>query len=162
MADDYGFAFNNASSSTTYRTAGLVAAASAAASGVQIRRGRLYEFGVGQLGSPSATDCDLQWDVSRITALGTVTSVTPNPLDGADAGFMGQAGSNATAEPTYTANSSLWNMALNQRAIFKQVFKDGKELVYPATANNGLGIRALVGVSSAYTGSIGGYANHTE
>lgn len=163
---DFNQNFNQATSSTSYKTAGLLAAAAAAASGIQIRRGRIFDLSIGQSGPPNSTDTSIQWDVSRLSSyLGfTASSLTVNPLDTADPVFMGQSSVNATVEGTYAAQGSglsLLNFVINQRAAYRWISKDGKELVWPATANLGIGIRALV-VTSGYTGPVAGTAIFTE
>ena len=100
-------------------------------------------------GTPA--DFAMVGDVSRITALGTATGVTPPPVDPADtaAGTVIQA--NATAEPTVTAASSLLSYALNVRATYRWTpVMAGQELLIPATNVNGLAFRAL---SPGYTGT---------
>lgn len=161
MADLYKFAFaSGALSNASFKTGATFGAAAAAASGIQLRRGRLVDLILGQNGAPSGTDCAVNYDVSRCTAYGTNTSVTPNPSDGADAVFMGLAGQTHTVEPTYAAAGSGLDMLqfpLNQRgAIRWQARDDNEAIVYPATANNGFGVRAQVSTASAYTGVGGG------
>ncbi|MBV8445393.1 MAG: hypothetical protein JOZ92_05690, partial [Candidatus Dormibacteraeota bacterium] len=96
----------------------------------------------------------LQWDISRVTALGAGgTAVTPVALDPADVAALGTAQNNFTSEPTVTANSSLFNVGVNQRASYRWVAAPGSELLFPATANNGLALRTL---SGGYTGSATG------
>jgi hypothetical protein len=124
---------------------------SIAATSGSLRRGKVYDVLIGTNGTPA--DNYLQWDISRITAAGTATSVTPNPLDPADVAALGTAANNYTAEPTVTANSSLLNVGVNQRASYRWVAAPGSELVFPATANNGLALRTL---SGGYTGSATG------
>ncbi len=111
-----------------------------------LRRGRLYELDVAADGTPG--DTELLYDVSRQTAAGTATSVTPNPLDPADTAALSAASANATAEGTITAASQLLAFALNQRATFRWVAAPGGELVWPATNANGLAVRAK---SASYT-----------
>lgn len=161
MADLYKFAVQqNALTNASFKTAGSVNAAAAAASGVQIRRGRILDILIGQNGAPSGTDCGINYDVSRITTVGTNTAVIPNPSDGADAVFMGLAGQNHSAEPTFAAAGSGLNMLqfpLNQRGALRwQARDDNEALIYPATANNGFSLRAQVTTASAYTGAGGG------
>jgi hypothetical protein len=161
MGDIYLFSIQqNALSNASFKTAGTFGAAAAAASGVQIRRGRLLDILIGQNGTPNGTDCGVLYDVSRCTAYGTSTAVTANPGDGADAAFMGLAGQNHSAEPTYAAAGSglsMLQIALNQRgAIRWQARDDNQALVWPATANNGFGLRGQVTTASAYTGAGGG------
>jgi hypothetical protein len=160
--DDYGIAFAQATlTNTGFKTAVVVAAAAAAASGIQIRRGRLIEVNFGQNGAPSATDCAILYDISRSTTLGTASALVPNPVDGADAVFMGQCAQNHTVEPTIAAAGSglsLFQIPVNQRGAYRWTPKDGRELVYPATASNGFAIRGQVSTASAYTGPGGGSA----
>ena len=124
---------------------------SIAATTGSLRRGKVFDLLIGTNGTPA--DNYLQWDISRMTAVGTATSVTPQALDPADAAALGTAANNYTAEPTITANSSLLNVGVNQRASYRWVAAPGSELVFPATANNGLALRTL---SGGYTGSATG------
>ena len=117
----------------------------------QLRRGKVYDVLIGTNGTPA--DNYLQWDISRMTAAGTATAVTPNQLDPADSAALGVANNNYTAEPTVTANSSLFNVGVNQRASYRWVAAPGSELVFPATNLNGLVLRTL---SGGYTGSATG------
>src|SRR5258707_9661122 len=137
MPDDYGISGQQATTTNAnFKTAITVGAAAAAASGIQLRRGRIIELNLGQNGAPSATDCAVLYDISRCTAFGTATAVTPDPIDGADAVFMGLSAQNHTVEPTLAAAGSGLSMLqfpLNQRAGYRWTSKDGKELVYPAT-----------------------------
>jgi hypothetical protein len=114
-----------------------------------LRRGKFYDILIGTNGTPA--DNFLEWDISRMTADGTGSSITPNPLDPADAAALGSAKANYTVESaSITANSSLFYVGVNQRASYRWVAAPGSELVYPATANNGLVARAR---SSSYTGT---------
>lgn len=161
---DYYMPFTASTSSGSYRTAGVVAAANTNATGIQIRRGRIFEVNIGEAGPPNSTDTSIQWDVSRFTAYTTTwvftTTTAPTVDDQGDASFNGQPGQNATTEGTYSGGSLL-NFFINQRAAYRWLSKDGKELVYPATANNGIGTRALV-VTAGYTGGFGGTLGVTE
>lgn len=116
-----------------------------------LRRGKLYDILVGTNGTPA--DQVLEFDVSRMTANGTGTSVTPNALDPADVAADFTANANYTAEPTVTAASSVFFIGINQRASYRWVASPGGEFVYPATANNGFAVRAL---SPGYTGTATG------
>ena len=115
----------------------------------RLRRGKMYDILIGTNGTPA--DNYLEWDVSRMTADGTGSVITPNALDPADAAAAGTAQANYTVESgSITANSSLFYVGVNQRASYRWVAAPGSELVYPATANNGLVGRAR---SSSYTGT---------
>lgn len=144
----YSATINLAAVTTSFKTAGHVRAP-----GTTMRRIKIYEFEFGATAAPNATDTNLQVDISRSTANGTDTAFTPNPLDPAEAACSATFGQNASAEPTVTANSSLWNFGLNQRASYRWIAKDGCELVIPATANAGAPLRVL---SPAYTANFGG------
>jgi hypothetical protein len=124
----------NASSS--FKTAVLVNAATGATT---LRRGWCDEFQWSVDGAPNSTDCTVVHDISRMTADGTETSATPNPLETNDAAALLTYKVNATAEPTVTAASSLDTQGLNQRQNFRwKVFDLAQALVVPATNLAGL------------------------
>lgn len=127
---------------TTYKTAAYVACSAT------LKRNKLYDILIGTTGTPA--DNAMQWDVSRTTAAGTPTTYTPSPLDPADGTASMTAGIICTGEPTVTANSSLFNVGVNQRASYRWVAAPGSELVYPATQSSGLAGRVL---SASYTGA---------
>jgi hypothetical protein len=158
---DYSLAFQQATVTTAYKTAGLIAVG---ANNGAVRRLRLFEFSIGQ-GTPNATDSALQWDVSRQTSSGTATATTPSPIDEADAACTAGGFSNFTAEPTYAAAGaglSLWNDAINQRAAYRWIAKDGKELVVSAVTSHGLGLRTQALTASGYASLAGGVCHFTE
>lgn len=130
-----GLAGTQQAITSTYKTLLALTAATAL-----LRRGKLYDLTVGTLGTPA--DQSYEYDVSRQTAAGTSTSVTPLPLDPADsaAGTVGSA--NFTAEGTITATSGMIYIAANQRATYRWVAAPGSELVWPATNLAGVAIRA--------------------
>ena len=103
------------------------------------RRAKWYDVEFGS--EATAADNPFLYVLQRCTAAGTSTAVTPQPLDPADAATESTAGQNHTVEPTYTAAAIMYRLALNQRATFRWVARDGKEIVTPATASNGLGIQ---------------------
>jgi len=143
----YAAKFSQTTNTTTFKTAGHVRAPAAS-----MRRIKFYDLLVGAGGAPA--DNVLEFNAIRTTANGTDTSVTPTPLDPADAACVATFGSNATVESaSFTAGTDLIDEFLNQRASYRWVANPGSEIVIPATANNGLAIRAL---SPAYTGSFGG------
>lgn len=116
------------------------------------RRGKLYDIIFGSEASPA--DNAFRYIVQRCTALGTSTSVTPQALDPADAATEADAGENHTIEPTYTSNAILLAIGLNQRATFRWVAAPGGELVYPATASNGLGVQTPTASTVAITATL--------
>jgi hypothetical protein len=121
------------------RTASTTASVgSITADATRPRRGKLHDLVVGSEATPA--DNAFLWRVRRCTAAGTSTAVTPVALDPADAATETDAGENHTVEPTYTANSELLLIPLNQKATFRWAAAPGKELVWPATASNGIGV----------------------
>lgn len=96
---------------------------------------------------------DSNWQVQgkRFTVAGTTTAVTPASTDSADPASTFTAGSNATVEPTYTANTTFTDIGINPRSTFRWVAYDQRdEIILPATAANGIGflINALGGAIS--------------
>ena len=146
------FALTNASTtngtqqamSTTAKSILEVAGATSAP-----RRGKLYDILIGANGTPA--DNYVTWDVSRITTTSTGSTTTPKVLDPADAAILAQTVVNSTTEPTVTADSALFSVAINQRASYRWVAAPGSELVWPATSCAGFTVRAL---SGAYTGTV--------
>ena len=128
-----------------------------ASSGTQLRRGQIYDLSIGVDGTPA--DNALVWDISRQTAAGTATAAVPPPLNPADAAFLGIAALNATAEGTITATTSVFNLAMNQRASYRWVAAPGSELVYPATNLAGFALRCK---SASYASTVTGQLLVTE
>lgn len=117
------------------------------------RRGRIYDVMFGSEGS--VADNPFLWTMDRITTVGTRTSVTPTPLDPADSACVTASGQNHTStEPTYTASTQVLYVPLNQRATFRWVASPDGELVFPATANNGFGIRTPTSGAVAATATL--------
>lgn len=104
-----------------------------------VRRGKIVEFTLGSDGAATAADTIVTWTAQRCTTQGTNTSVVPLALNPADAVALTNAGENHTAEPTYTADAVLFKAGLHMRATYRWVAAPGAELVFPATANNGIG-----------------------
>lgn len=136
----------NRTASTTASVGSVVADAT------RPRRSKVYDLIFGSEGTPA--DNAFQWVVQRCTAAGTSTSVTPQPLDPADAATETDAGENHTIEPTYTAGAVLLSISINQRATFRWVASPGGELVYPATASNGVGIKTPTSSAVAVTATV--------
>lgn len=130
--------------------------------GTAATRPKIYSFVLSTLGA--AADGVLEWILQRFTAAGTTTAVTPRNIDATDpAAAVGVVGSNATVEPTYTANSSLFDQGINQRATYTwNAWTEGAQLVCPATAASGIGIAALSSVAPAFTGVAAAQMNHEE
>lgn len=129
-----------------------------AVSTTRARRGRIFEITVGSEAVPN--DAAILWQAQRYTAKGTNTAVTPRPVDPADDAFLGEAGENNTIEPTYTAGEFVWTCPLNQRATFRWIAVQGKEIIYPATTANGIGFQTDTISTGTPVGTIQVY--HTE
>lgn len=112
------------------------------------RRASIYDL----IGSSVATPADqaARFGVLRATAIGTGGSArTPVNLDpGGPAGECTSKTNYTANEPTYTANSELLVISLNQRATFRWVAAPGSELRCTATQNNGLGLRSISATST--------------
>lgn len=104
-----------------------------------LRRNKLYDLTFGTIGTPA--DMSYEWDVSRMTTIGTGTAVTPLALDPADAACFTVGTANHTVEPTVTATSSQFYLGANQRASYRWVCAPGSEIVGPATNLAGVGLR---------------------
>jgi len=125
-------------------------------------RPKIFHFAVSTTGA--AADGVLEWILQRSTAIGTTTAVTPRNIDATDPSTaVATAGSNATTEPTYTANSSLFDQGINQRATYTwNAWTEGAQLVCATSANNGIGIACLSSVAPAYTGVANAHIHHEE
>lgn len=144
------YAITNGSSgqavSSSYKSQIVVYASSSTQA---LRRGKVFDVLVGTNGVPA--DNYMQWDISRSTTTPTSgTQTALNTLDTADSSAAAIGIINlGSGEPTITSSSSLFNVGVNQRASYRWVAAPGSELVYPATAANGLALRVL---SGGYTG----------
>lgn len=138
--------------SSTFKTQLALTAATAS-----LTSAKLYDILVGTDGVPA--DNALDWDVSRQTAVGTSTAVTPNPLDSTlrAAGTVGSA--NFTAEGTITASSSMLFFGMNQRASYRWVCAPGSELIIPNVNLAGFAVRAK---SAGYTSTVTVVTLHEE
>lgn len=115
------------------------------------RRTKVYEILIGTNGVPA--DNFIEWDVSRITTASTATSVTPPPLDQADATSVTTATVNSSTQGTISV-PNLWYVAANQRASYRWVASPGGELVSPATSSAGFQLRTRSGgYTSTATGT---------
>jgi hypothetical protein len=101
------------------------------------RRVSLYDILFGSDGTPD--DKAYEWVLQRSSAHGTRSAtVTPAPLDLADAACAADVGQGYTIDPTQTAATELLDFALNQRATFRWVAAPDGELIIPATDNAGI------------------------
>lgn len=99
-------------------------------------RPKIYDLMLGSASTPA--DQAASWVIKRSTTASTGgTAVTPSPIDPGDPASTSTAMVAPTmSAPTLTVVLLAW--AQNQRATFRWVAAPGKELVCPATANNGL------------------------
>lgn len=99
-------------------------------------RPKIYDLTLGSASTPA--DQAAAWVIKRSTTASTGgTAVTPSPIDPGDPAST----STAMVAPSMSAPTlgvALLAWAQNQRATFRWVAAPGKELVGPATANNGL------------------------
>lgn len=103
--------------------------------------GKLHRVHLGSVGTP--TDASIEWQIQRTSTLGTGTAVTPVDEDdsGSTPTILGR--SNYTAEPTYVANTVLFDLGINQRAAHTIMLGPGREWRMAVTNNRGIGIGAL-------------------
>lgn len=105
-------------------------------------RPRIYDLIIGSFGAPA--DAASSYHLQRYTVAGTSTAVTPQPLEPAETAFVSRlaatTGENHSGEPTYTAAAILLVIPINQRATFRWVAREGKEIILPAVAANGAGL----------------------
>jgi hypothetical protein len=102
-------------------------------------RPRIIDATFMQIGTPGG-DASYEVHAKRFTAAGTTTPTTPASTDPNDPAATFLSGSNATVEPTFTANTLIRQFAHNPRASFRWVAYDQRaEMILPATAANGIG-----------------------
>lgn len=115
-------------------------------------RPRIYDVTLGNSATP-ADQAALAF-LARFTAVGTAASnPTPEPLDPNEAAALATAGITHSAEPTYTAGKTLLRIPFNQRATYRWVASPGSELVGPATANNGIGVKLSTATAAMILGA---------
>jgi len=103
-------------------------------------RSRLVAFRIGTTGAPSS-DASVQVFVRQSTAAGTSTAVTPRPKNGVSVAG-GVAGSNASAEPTYTTGEPMLDICFNPRSFGQWMgYNPDAELCFLAVTANGLGFQ---------------------
>ncbi len=104
-------------------------------------RPKIYDMMLGSDATPA--DNAAEYVLQRDSTAGTVTAVTPAPLDPLTSAAVTTAGEAHSAEPTYTANLILLQWAQNQRATYRWVAAPGGELVAIATAAYGIGLQVI-------------------
>ena len=132
-----------------------VAASSINGGNSPLRRGKIYDVLVGTNSAPG--DFFLEWAIDRITATSTTTNLQGLPLDSADFGttsLMTQCMVNSSQHGTVTTAQQLWYVGMNSRASYRWVCAPGSELVWPATASNGLTLRPKGNYTSTVTATV--------
>lgn len=106
------------------------------------RRGFIYDIVLGSDATPA--DVATEFNLIRGTVSGTgSSSPTPRALDPSQGAATLSAKVGTFTGQTKTANSSLLNIALNQRATFRWVAAPGGEVVVPSTSDNWVGIESI-------------------
>ncbi len=155
----YSAALLQATTTTTFKSLGVLWN-----NATPTARASIYEFDLGQPGAlNTSTDCQVQYDVSRITltSAGAGAAVTPTSLDLADAAtsfsFMNAISTEFTP---IAAGTGLLQIPINQRGTFRwRALDDGDNILIPATTLLGITTRAL---SSAYTGTAMGSIHYSQ
>lgn len=104
-----------------------------------LRGFRLEEILISSIDTAGATVVEIQ--IKRITASGTGTSITPNPLRDGDVAFSGTAEFNHTVEPT--KDEILWREHVNILPGVSMPLAPGRAFECLATTANGLCIEAI-------------------
>lgn len=113
-------------------------------------RPRILAYVLSNIGTVS-TDSGFEVQLKRSTTAGTSTALTVAGPDPNEPTATVVAGSNFSAEPTYTANTLLDDVSVNPRSTYRWVaYEQRDELIIPATANNGIGwfLNALGGATT--------------
>lgn len=111
-------------------------------------RGYVYEYVVGNNATPA--DNVYNHALYRSSTAGTASAVTPSPLDPANPASIFDASNIFTVDPTLGVQ--LYQFPLNARATFRWVAAPGSELIWPATASNGI-TGALTAASTSTFGA---------
>lgn len=120
------------------------------AGGTNLKRAAIYDLILGSTATPA--DNALTFEVQRSTAAGTgATSTAPTPIDPADTACDTTSAQNHSSDPTFTANTILLYVPLNQRATHRWIADPMGPLVVAATTNNGIGVWAT---HASFTGNV--------
>ena len=104
-------------------------------------RAKLYELAISCGAAPA--DLTTIFHLERFTAVGTETSgFTPLALNPGDPAAAADYGVAHSAEPTYTANAILLDVAVHQKGGYFWRASPGREMVCPSTAGNGIGLQS--------------------
>ena len=106
-------------------------------------RAQVCDLTVGNASTPNATDFQLQVAVTRLTATGTGTAFTPIAMDPGEIAASASCKITMSSEGTYSSNADLLSFYMNQRATYRWVAQDGREIYSTASSGNGLGLRMI-------------------
>ena len=102
--------------------------------GTTLAKGKIYEYGVGAVAS---ADASFDHEIFRVSTAGTGAAVTPSPNDPDETASISDAIDTVTVDPTIGV--ILYRHGMHQRASWRWVAGPGDELIWPNTANNGIG-----------------------
>jgi hypothetical protein len=110
-------------------------------------RARIYEFVIGSDTSPA--DNAGKVSLRRTSGNGTTSATfTPTALDPAEPASLAVFTTAWSGNPTITANSDLYQVAVNQRATYRFIAAPDGEFVIPATSGAGIALMAAVTTST--------------
>lgn len=133
------------------RTASTTASLGNIIAGASPRRNFWQEFVLGS--EATAADNPFLYTLTRCTATGTGSAVTPVAIDPGDTvASNAAANQNMTIEPA--VGNIIFRLPLNQRATFRWVAQPGSELVGPATQNNGIIISTPTATAVAISSTV--------
>lgn len=130
-----------------------------------LRRLKIYDYTVGATNVPNATDCDIVFDISRLSQTTSLaaTAYTPQPTDPADGAAVGVASVNSTTEPAAALIASATpeaHFGFNQRNTVRWIAaQESQFLIGPATTVNGHYLSVL---SPNYALSVGTFFYYLE
>lgn len=127
--------------------------------GSNLKRPGIYQILFGAQGAPA--DNALLWECQRYTAAGTGNTTTaPTALDSNDtAADCTSVQANPTTDPTYTANTILLYLPLNQRASHRWDADPLGALVGAAVSSNGIGTFVT---HASFTGNVSSHNYYWE
>lgn len=115
-------------------------------------RGRVYDYEVGMVTAPNATDAQFDHMLYRSSTAGTAAALTLNPNDPADAAAVNDASDTYTVDPTIGV--VLHRFPMNQRATWRWVAAPGGGFVWPGTASNGICGGVLVATAVDFSATL--------
>jgi len=115
-----------------------------------LRRLAIYEFVIGSDATPADAACKYAWQRTTVN-FGTPTAITPVAIDPADPASLALFSAPGGTAPTITANSTVYQVAVNQRATYRWIAAPDSELIVPATTANGLALLSLVTTATSNT-----------